>query len=150
MLNYFHSSPHVDLCRVFRGAQQHIRRSVPQSYHFIWVGLCGDGFGPSQTCSTHQSRKKILNQNTAIPSSRSVSMCIHIIKLFYSKSMYSRMACTKVCQLELPFLIDEEVLWLQVPVQNLTSVAVRKSSQYLEEEYLKPKHNVLMKIHYLI
>lgn len=50
------------------------------------------------------------------------------------------MACTKVCQLELPFLIDEEVLWLQVPVQNLTSVTVCQSSQNLEQENLKPKH----------
>lgn len=44
-------SPHVDWRGVFCGAQQHVRGAIPQSYHFIGVGLSGDRFGPRQTCS---------------------------------------------------------------------------------------------------
>lgn len=50
------------------------------------------------------------------------------------------MSRTKVCQLELPFLIDEQVLWFQVPVKHLASMAVCQSSQDLKQENLKAKH----------
>lgn len=44
---------------------------------------------------------------------------------------------TEISQFELPLLIDEEVLRLQVSVQNFPPVAIRQTSQNLEEEDLK-------------
>lgn len=41
-------SPHVYRCGVLRGAQQHIRRSVPKRYHLVRVGLSRHGLGPRQ------------------------------------------------------------------------------------------------------
>lgn len=46
---------------------------------------------------------------------------------------------TKVGQLELPSLVDQQVLGLQVSVENLPLVAVGQTSQQLEQEELKPK-----------
>lgn len=46
------------------------------------------------------------------------------------------LALTKVSQLQLPFLIDEQVLGFQVAVQDLAAVAVGKTPEQLEHENL--------------
>ena len=46
-------------------------------------------------------------------------------------------ALTKVSQLELAPLVDEQVLGLEVAVENLTLVAVRQASEQLEHEDLQ-------------
>lgn len=48
-------APHVDGCGVFRRAQQHIRRPIPQSHHLIGVSLRRDRLGSCQTSKTRQS-----------------------------------------------------------------------------------------------
>ena len=42
-------SPHVDRSEVFRTAQKHIGRSIPQSDHFVRVGLRRKRFDSCQT-----------------------------------------------------------------------------------------------------
>lgn len=42
-------SPHVYLCGVLRGAQQNVRRPVPERHHLVGVRLSGDWLGPGQT-----------------------------------------------------------------------------------------------------
>lgn len=43
---------------------------------------------------------------------------------------------TEVCQLQLPPLVDEQVLRFEVTMQDLPPVAVRQTSQQLEHEDL--------------
>ena len=45
-------------------------------------------------------------------------------------------ALTEVSQLQLPPLANEQVLWFQVPVQDLAAVAVGKAPEQLEHENL--------------
>lgn len=47
---------------------------------------------------------------------------------------------TKVGQLELPSLVDQQVLGLQVSVENFPPVAVGQTTEQLEEKQLRQKH----------
>ena len=47
------------------------------------------------------------------------------------------LALTKISQLQLPSLVDEQVLGLQVPVQDLAAVAVGEAPEQLEHENLQ-------------
>lgn len=53
---------------------------------------------------------------------------------------------TKVCQFELSFLIDEQVLGFEVSVQDFSSVAVRQTPQQLEQEYLLSREQEVLLI----
>lgn len=53
----------------------------------------------------------------------------------------SRSLLTEICQFEFSSLVDQEVLGLQVPVENLPLVTVRQPSQNLEEEDLERKES---------
>lgn len=47
------------------------------------------------------------------------------------------LALTKVSQLQLPPLTNEQVLWFQISVQDLAAVAVGKAPEQLEHENLR-------------
>lgn len=44
---------------------------------------------------------------------------------------------TKVSQLEVTLLVDEQVLWLEISVQNAVGVAVVDAANELEGEFLR-------------
>lgn len=61
-------------------------------------------------------------------------MCFELVRCWY----------TKVCQFQLSFFIDEQILRLEVSMKDLPSVTVCQTSQKLEQEYLEKIRNRLV------
>lgn len=113
------SLPHIDLRGVFRGSQEDVWRAVPEGHHLVGVGFGGNRLGPRQTCQADKDFSK------------RGAFCI----LKDGK----RRLLTEIRQFQLPLLVDEEVLRLQVSVEDLPPVAIRQASQNLEEENLQSR-----------
>lgn len=128
--------PHVDGCGVLSGAEQHVRRSVPQRHHFIGVGLGWYRLGSSQTWTRGK------------PASDHVIHCHEGAVWIILPLDALRNLCdyTKVSQFELSFLVDEQVLRLEVSVKNLPPVAVRQTSQKLEQEDLTAQRRQAVRV----
>lgn len=134
--------PHVDLRRILRGSQQNIRGPVPKGHHLVGVGFSGDRFGPGQTCQTHQD---VTHPTRNLHSSSESSRAFGPTREEPGASggpgwtQQCRPPLTEIGQFEFSSLVDQEVLGLQVPVENLPLVTVRQPPQNLEEEDLERK-----------
>lgn len=111
---------------VVSAAQQDVRRSVPQRHHLVGIGLGGDGLGPGQTW------RRIPTQVTGCGAKGCVK----------ASGFLADGQPTEVGQLELPSLIDQQVLGLQVSMENFPLMAVGQTSQQLEKKELKTKTRV--------
>jgi len=57
-------SPHVYLCGVLRGAQEHVGRPIPKCYHLVRVCFSGHRLCPCQACGADTGKIRRAQANT--------------------------------------------------------------------------------------